>query len=147
MAIVAAHPILFVIAGPNGAGKTTFHDTVLAGRIAAPFVNADLIQRDELGDPTPEASYRAAEIAEQRRRDLLVEGRSFVMESVFSHPSKLELLRDARAAGYRIVLFHLNLASADLAVARVKARIAEGGHGVPERKIRERFERNQSIIR
>jgi predicted ABC-type ATPase len=147
MAIVAAHPILFVIAGPNGAGKSTFYDTVLAGRVAAPFVNADLIQRDELGDLSPAASYRAAEIAEGRRREFLAEGRSFVMETVFSHLSKLELLRDARAAGFRIVLFHLNLASADLAVARVKARVAEGGHAVPERKIRERFERNQALIR
>lgn len=147
MAIVAAHPILFVIAGPNGAGKSTFYDTVLAGRIAAPFINADLIQRDELGDPSPEASYRAAEIAEKRRREFLAEGRSFVMETVFSHPSKLDLLGDARAAGFRIVLFHLNLASADLAVARVKARRAEGGHDVPEDKIRQRYERNQAIIR
>lgn len=147
MAIVAAHPILFVIAGPNGAGKSTFYDTVLAGRVAAPFVNADLIQRDELGDPSPEASYKAAEIAEQRRREFLNQGRSFVMETVFSHRSKLDLLRDARVAGFRIVLFHLNLASADLAVARVKARKAEGGHDVPEHKVRQRFERNQTIIR
>jgi predicted ABC-type ATPase len=147
MAIVAAHPILFVIAGPNGAGKSTFYDTVLAGRVAAPFINADLIQRDELGDPSPEASYEAAEIAAERRREFLAEGRSFVMETVFSHPSKLDLLRDARVAGFRIVLFHLNLASADLAVARVKARKAEGGHDVPEDKIRARFERNQGLIR
>jgi predicted ABC-type ATPase len=147
MAIVAAHPILFVIAGPNGAGKSTFHDTVLAGRIAAPFVNADLIQRDELGDLSPKASYKAAEIADERRREFLKEGRSFVMETVFSHPSKLDLLRDARAAGFRIVVYHLNLASADLAVARVKARKAEGGHDVPEDKIRQRFERNRKLIR
>src|SRR5690606_5325312 len=65
----------------------------------------------------------------------------------FSHPSKLDLLGDARAAGFRIVLFHLNLSSADLAVARVKARKAEGGHDVPEDKIRQRYERNQALIR
>jgi len=144
MASVAPRPTLFVIAGPNGAGKSTFYDTVLSGRIVAPFVNADIIQLD---DPSPEASYKAAAIAEERRREFLEEGRSFVMESVFSHPSKLDLLRDAREAGFRIVLFHLNLASADLAVARVRARMAEGGHDVPEDKIRQRFERNQRIIR
>lgn len=147
MAIAAGRPTLFLIAGPNGAGKSTFYDTVLAPRIAAPFINADIIQREELGDPTPEASYRAAKVAGKRRREYIGAGQSFVMETVFSHPSKLELLSDARDAGFRIVVFHLALASANLAVARVKARIEEGGHPVPEQKIRQRFERNGPLIR
>ena len=120
---------------------------MLAPRTLAPFVNADIIQRDELGDPSPEASYRAAEIAGERRREHMAAGQSFVMETVFSHPSKLELLQDARDAGYRIIVFHLALASADLAVARVTARIDEGGHPVPEEKIRQRFDRNAPLIR
>ncbi|MEH6790298.1 zeta toxin family protein [Parasphingorhabdus sp.] len=147
MAIVAGRPTLFLIAGPNGAGKSTFYDSVLAPRILAPFINADIIQRDELADPSPQASYRAAEIAEERRRAHIGSGQSFVMETVFSHPSKLELLADARAAGFRIIVFHLALASADLAVARVEARITEGGHPVPDAKIRERFARNGPLIR
>ncbi len=147
MAIVAGRPTLFLIAGPNGAGKSTFYETVLAERIAAPFINADIIQRDELGDPSPEASYRAAEIAGEKRREHIASGQSFVMETVFSHPSKLELLNDARDAGFRIIAFHLALASADLAVARVAARIAEDGHPVPEDKVRQRFARNRPLIR
>jgi len=147
MASVAPRPILFVIAGPNGAGKSTFYDTVLAGRVRAPFVNADIIQRDELGDPSPETSYRAAEIAAERRREHLENGRSQVVETVFSHPSKLDLIHDARARGVRIIVFHLNVGSADIAVARVKARKAEGGHDVPQDKIRQRYDRNQALIR
>jgi predicted ABC-type ATPase len=147
MAIVASRPTLFLIAGPNGAGKSTFYETVLAPRIAAPFINADIIQRDELRDRSPEASYQAAKIAEQRRREYIAAGQSFVMETVFSHPSKLELLSDARKAGFRMIVFHLALASADLAVARVKARIDEGGHPVPEEKIRGRYDRNGPLIR
>ncbi len=143
----APRPTLFLIAGPNGAGKSTFHDTVLAPRVAAPFINADILQRDELRDPSPTASYRAAKIAERRRRECMSERRSFVMETVFSHPSKLQLVRDARAEGYRVVVFHLNVASAEIAVARVRARTAEGGHDVPEDRIRARYERNQAIIR
>lgn len=147
MADVSARPTLFLIAGPNGAGKSTFYNTVLAPRIAAPFVNADIIQRDEMRDASLEASYAAARIAEERRREYLAAGRSFVMETVFSHPSKLELIRDAQASGFRVVVFHLNVASAEVAVARVRARANEGGHNVPEDKIRARYERNQAIIR
>jgi predicted ABC-type ATPase len=142
----APRPTLFLIAGPNGVGKSTFYDTVLKPRVQAPFINADIIQRDELNDPSVEAAYEAARIAAARRDDCLRSGRSFVTETVFSHPSKLEMLGAARKAGLRIVIFHLHLVSADLAVARVMARVEEGGHPVPENKIRERFVRNQQLI-
>lgn len=142
----APRPTLFLIAGPNGAGKSTFYDAVLKPRVQAPFINADIIQRDELKDPSVEAAYEAAKIASARRDDCLRSGHSFVTETVFSHPSKLEMLGAARKAGFRIVIFHLHLGSADLAVARVAVRVEEGGHLVPENKIRERYARNQQLI-
>jgi predicted ABC-type ATPase len=140
-------PTMFMLAGPNGAGKSTLYETVIKPRIDAPFINADIIQRDELKDPSMTASYKAAEIAEARRRDCLAEGRDFVSESTFSHPSKLALIEEARAAGFRVVMYHVNVRSADLSVARVERRTKEGGHDVPEEKIRERYERNQALIK
>ena len=144
---VRARPTLFLIAGPNGAGKTTFYDTVLRFRVAARFINADQIQRDELSDASPEAAYEAAAMAADQRTQMLAAGESFVTETVFSHASKLVLLHDARALGYRLVVFHLGLAAADLAVARVQERVKAGGHAVPEDKVRARFARNQPLIR
>lgn len=140
-------PTLFLIAGPNGAGKTTFYETVLKPRIQADFINADVIQRDELKDPAPEASYEAGRVAAERRQASIDAKRSFVTETVFSHPSKQELLETAREAGFRIAVFHLHIGSADLAVERVRSRTAQGGHDVPEQKIRERYVRNQLFIR
>lgn len=147
MTEAAARPTLFLIAGPNGAGKTVFYETVLKGRVDAPFINADEIQRDELRDKTMEAAYKAAEIASARRAQYLEARMSFITETVFSHPSKLAMLKAAQEAGYRTVVFHLNVASADLAVARVAERVEEGGHPVPEEKIRARYYRNQKLIR
>lgn len=146
MTNAAARPTLFLIAGPNGAGKTTFYETVLKNRVKAPFINADLIQRDDLGETTMSAAYGAAEIAAARRSALIEVRESFVTETVFSHSSKLAMLKAAQDAGYRIVVFHLHIASADLAVARVAERVSEGGHPVPEDKIRARYERNQTLI-
>jgi predicted ABC-type ATPase len=119
---------------------------VLKPRVQAPFINADIIRRDELKDASLEAAYEAANIASARRDDCLRSGRSFVTETVFSHPSRREMLGAARRAGFRIVIFHLHLGSADLAVARVAARVEEGRHLVPENKIRERYARNQQLI-
>jgi predicted ABC-type ATPase len=80
---------MILLAGPNGAGKTTLYKTRVAPAFAGPFVNADIIQRDELGDNRPEAAYEAAEIAAMRRSEALAKQDDFVTETVFSHPSKL----------------------------------------------------------
>ena len=138
---------MFMIAGPNGAGKTTLYRTRIQPHSSAPFINADIIQRDELQDASMTASYKAAEIAEARRREHLAKGKSFVTESTFSHRSKLQLVDDAKAAGFRVVIFHVNVRSPDLSVRRVEERYSEGGHPVPEDKVRERYERNPAFIR
>ena len=61
-------------------------------------------------------------------------------ETVFSHESKVDLVRRASRAGY-IVVLHLIVVPEDLAVARVGDRVANGGHAVPEDKIRSRHNR------
>lgn len=138
---------MYMLAGPNGAGKSTLYETRIKPTITAPFINADHIQRDELKDPSMVASYKAAEIAESRRREHLAEGKSFVSESTFSHESKLALIQEAKDTGFRVVMYHVNVRSADLSVARVERRTKEGGHNVPEDKIRERYVRNQALIK
>lgn len=140
-------PSLVLLAGPNGSGKSTLYQIRVAPSFAGPFINADLIQRDELNDDTMEASYRAAEIAAERRRGLLEAHRSFATETVFSHPSKLEIVTDAQARGYMVIVMHVGVNNPDLSVARVRARTAEGGHDVPEQKIRDRYQRSQPLIR
>jgi predicted ABC-type ATPase len=140
-------PTMILLAGPNGAGKSTLYRTRVAPRFAGPFVNADVIQRDELGDPSPAASYEAARRAAARRADLLAQGRDFVTETVFSHPSKLDLIADAKAKDFTVIVMHVGVDSPELSVARVAARVDEGGHTVPEAKIRDRYARGSSLIR
>lgn len=140
-------PTMFMLAGPNGAGKTTLYETVIQYKVKAPFINADLIQRTELDDPSVEAAYHAARIAAERRLQFLQHKRSFVSESTFSHPSKLNLINEAKEVGFRIIVFHVNVRKPELSVARVATRVREGGHDVPEDKILTRYERNQPLIR
>ncbi|AWB50789.1 hypothetical protein HYN69_19610 (plasmid) [Gemmobacter aquarius] len=140
-------PTLILLAGPNGAGKSTLYQTRVAPAFAGTFINADIIQREELRDPSPEAAYRAAEIATQRRSAILAAGGDFATETVFSHPSKLDLVIEARALGYTIWVMHVGVDSPDLSVARVAHRVGTGGHDVPEGKIRERYDRSAPLIR
>lgn len=140
-------PTMYLLVGPNGAGKTTFYETTLEPRIKAPFINADIIQKDELKDSSMSAAYKAASIAAERRNQYLITKQSFVSETTFSHPSKLKLIEDAKAQGFRILVFQIGVGSDELAVARVVSRVERGGHNVPEEKIRARFKRNQALIR
>ncbi|HEY2358676.1 MAG TPA: AAA family ATPase [Phenylobacterium sp.] len=144
-----AAPTLHVLAGPNGAGKTSFYESWLRPRTGAEFVNADLLVHAALGRyATTQADATLGQrLAEDRRAALIASRQSLVTESTFSHPSKLHLLRHARAGGYRVIVYHVNVDSSDLAVARVAAREAHGGHPVPEDRIRGRYLRNQALIR
>lgn len=140
-------PTMIVLAGPNGAGKSTLYQVRVAPSFAGPFINADIIQLDELRNPSPEASYEAAQIATSRRAEYLAQGRDFVTETVFSHPSKLKLIDEARASGFIVIVMHVGVDSQELSVARVGARVEEGGHIVPEEKIRTRYARGAPFIR
>ena len=113
------------------------------------FVNADLLAWERFGHParTEEESRYGQEAAEERRTDLIARGESLVVESTFSHPSKLDLIRGARDAGYGTVVHHVGVETPDDAVERVAARVAAGGHPVPEARIRGRYERNGPLIR
>lgn len=135
-----ADPVLHLIVGPNGSGKSTFHSRVLGPLTNLPFVNADVIAAERWPGAASEHAYEGAALAAGERARLIAERCSFAAESVFSHPSKLELIQDARAAGFLLTL-HVLLVPVDLTVARVEDRVLNGGHPVPEEKIRERFTR------
>ncbi len=141
-----ATPVLHLVVGPNGAGKTTFYEEILLPATRLPFINADLIARQRWPDDASAHAYEAAKEAAELRRGAIADRRSFATETVFSHPSKLDLLRAAGAAGYRRYL-HVILIPEELAVRRVRVRVETGGHDVPEDKIRGRFLRLWSLVR
>lgn len=137
---------LDLVVGPNGAGKSTFVALTLAPLlVGAPFVNADEIARNRWPDDAAARAYDAARVAAQTRAKLIDQGRSFIAETVFSHESKLDLIRHAHAHGYAVVL-HAVLIPEALAVRRVRYRMAAGGHTVPEGKIRARYHRLWPLV-
>ena len=131
---------LWLLVGGNGAGKSTFFELFLRPRGLA-FVNADRIARLIEPQGREDVSYEAAVLAERMRADLLDRGLSFCFETVFSHPSKIDFVARAKAMGYEVVLVLVHLDDPSLNVARVSQRVGEGGHDVPEDKVRSRIPR------
>lgn len=138
-------PVLHLVVGPNGAGKSTLYDTVIGPVTHLEYVNADLIAAERWPADASGRSYEAAVVAAARRAELLEERSSFATETVFSHASKLELVRAATTTGY-LVSLHVVLVPEKLAIARVTSRVAHGGHGVPEAKIRGRYHRLWPLV-
>jgi predicted ABC-type ATPase len=137
---------LDLVVGCNGAGKSTFVALTLGPLLPrSVFVNADEIARQRWPHDPASHSYEAARIAADTRTRLIGSGRSFIAETVFSHPSKLELIGDAHEHGY-IVALHALIVPEALAVERVRHRVHAGGHHVPEEKIRERYERLWPLV-
>jgi predicted ABC-type ATPase len=137
---------LDLVVGPNGAGKSTFIAFTIAPLLPrSGVVNADEIARQRWPQDPLSHAYDAAQVAADTRAKLIDLGRSFIAETVFSHQSKLELIRAAHAGGFTVVV-HALLVPEDLAVERVKHRVQAGGHQVPETKIRERYRRLWTLV-
>lgn len=88
----------------------------------------------------------ASRAAAQERDALMATGTSFITETVFSHRSKVDLVRAAHRIGY-LVQLHVVMIPVELCVARVAGRVRDGGHLVPESKIRERYDRLWPLVR
>lgn len=137
-------PDAILIAGANGAGKTTFARQVLRLQYPeAEFLNADEIQREHIEFAHPVGAGR--ELL-RRMADLESRCASFAVETTLSSSGYVSRLRDWTSRGYRTTLHFIELPSAEFAVRRVAARVAAGGHSVPEVDIRRRFDRGLRLF-
>lgn len=131
---------LFIIAGCNGAGKTTASYTILPEILECKeFVNADEIAKGISPFQPKKVSFEAGRIMLKRIKQLLDNGGNFAFETTLSSKSYVNFINEAKIAGYKITLIFFWLNSADLAVSRVRSRVKEGGHNIPEDVIRRRY--------
>ena len=134
---------VIIIAGPNGAGKTTFALEYLPYEPACPiFVNADLIAAG-LSPLEPEAAlFRAGRLMLREIDGHANHGRSFAFETTLAGLGFVRRIRQWRQDGYVVKLIYLPLATPEEAIRRVKQRVKQGGHDIPEEVVRRRFNRS-----
>lgn len=131
---------IFIIAGPNGAGKTTFARTFIPiTPTISQFVNADLIAAG-LSPFAPEREAVQAGKLMLRQIDKLVErGESFCIETTLAGRGYAQKIPYWKSRGYTVVLLFLALPDPETAIARVAARVRQGGHHIPDDVVRRRF--------
>ena len=133
--------VILIIAGPNGAGKTTFaREYLLNVADFTTFVNADLIAAGlNPLQPEQEAIAAGRMMLEMIRR-YVNQGRSFAFETTLSGRTYASMIPRWQEQGYQVDLVFLGLPSPEIAIERVKQRVQDGGHDIPEDVIRRRFE-------
>ena len=137
-------PRCIIIAGPNGAGKTTFaREFLLKDAGVVHFVNTDLLAAG-LSPLRPDLAALTAGRLFLGELDRLARARrDFAFESTLSGLTCLHRLKRWKAAGYRIEIVFLRLASVPLALRRIAARVKQGGHDVPRVAVLRRFDRGR----
>lgn len=142
-AFLDKRPIVIVLAGSNGAGKSTFYESFLADS-GLRFVNADV-----LALALAVSAYEAAGMASSLRAALVAQRESFIFETVLSDPvgEKVDQFASYAALGYTVVLIFIQIGSPDQSIQRVAMRASQGGHDVPDEKLRARFKRTQANLK
>lgn len=134
---------VYVIAGPNGAGKTTFAIEFLPRYAHCPnFVNADLIAQG-LSPFSPDiVAIKAGKLLIEQIHKLADKDVDFAFETTLAGKGHAIFLRKLKEKGHTIHLFFLWIPSRELALARIKERVARGGHSVADEDVRRRFDRS-----
>lgn len=131
-------PEIVVFAGPNGSGKSTF---TTPQWIKGTYINADDIVRER-----GITNLEAAILADKLRDELIRCRATFTFETVLSRPDKLNLLQRAKERGYFIRGYFILTCDPNLNVARVHARVHDGGHDVPKEAIIRRYKKSLENI-
>jgi predicted ABC-type ATPase len=131
-------PEIIVFAGPNGSGKSTI--TKMA-KVLEPYINADDIKRTNYC-----SDMEAAKFAETMREKAVSEKKSFTFETVLSTDRNLKLLKKAKENGYFIRCIYVLTTDVNINIFRVESREKLGGHGVPEDKIRSRYNKSIALL-
>lgn len=141
------HPVLWIVAGPNGSGKSSFYNrTDIEGWGGSVWIiNPDLLTERIIESegllPDP-ANLAAVQRIEQWLNDSIEVYQTIGVETVLSSPKYRPLVERAQERGFEVRIIYIVLRSAELQIERVRIRVAEGGHDVPEDKIRSRRERS-----
>jgi predicted ABC-type ATPase len=131
---------ILVAAGTDGAGKSAIVGEFLAAKGGAYF-NPDLVAREliQKGVPTEQANASAWKLGFNALQRAINNNEDFSFETTLGGNTIARELHQAIKASLKIYIWYVGLASPELHIARVRARVGRGGHEIPEAKIRERY--------
>lgn len=140
---------IYVLAGVNGAGKSSLGGAALQAS-GAEFFNPDVaaarLREQQPALSASQANGLAWTLGRRGLERALAEGLSYAFETTLGGNSIARLLVDGARGGAEIHIWFAGLATPELHLRRIAARVAAGGHDIPEAKVRERFDASRSNL-
>jgi predicted ABC-type ATPase len=133
-------PVLYVLAGVNGAGKSSIGGHLLQ-RDGLTWFNPDTFARAlraATGCDQETANANAWQESMHRLEEAIAKGMNHAFETTLGGKSVTAQILQATKT-HSVLIWFCGLTSPELHIARVEARVAAGGHPIPEEKIRERY--------
>lgn len=133
-------PKLYIISGCNGSGKTTASYTLLPELLqCSEFVNSDEFAKYLSPFNPGAASVTASRYMLSKIYYLLGRYADFGVETTLATRSLLKIIQQAQSLGYEVTILYFWLNSPELAIRRVKDRVAAGGHNISDSTVRRRY--------
>jgi len=135
-------PNLTIIAGANGSGKTTltrWNQELLRN---IPLLDPDAISKTLQASVTSVAPIAAARQVIKTAKGHVRNRNSFAVETTLAGHGYLQMMLDARARGFEIVLIYIGTEHVEINLARIRDRVLAGGHNVPKEDVRRRYKRS-----
>lgn len=129
---------LYIIAGANGCGKSTLAEVLLKEK-ELEFLNADEIAKEIAPDAINSVPVSAGKEYFRRLANFFKDEKSFAVESTLSGNNIIRIINQARRQNYKIILVYSFLQNCTNCIERVKFRVQNGGHNVPEEDIIRRY--------
>lgn len=133
-------PVLYVLAGVNGAGKSSIGGHLLE-RDGLTWFNPDTFARElraATGCDQEMANSHAWQEGMRRLDEAIAQGLNHAFETTLGGRTVTAKIMEATKT-HDVLIWFCGLSSAELHIARVNARVASGGHPIPEGRIRERY--------
>jgi predicted ABC-type ATPase len=136
---------LYIISGANGSGKTTFAKS-FSSINKLYFINADEIAKDLDKDNLTKYKLQAGKIFFKEFNQRLEQNNSFVIETTLSGKYLVNYIKKAKKLNFKVVLIYLFLENENSNIARVKQRVLNGGHHIPQEDIIRRYYRSRKLF-
>lgn len=131
-----------VLAGTNGAGKSSIAGAMLreaGGQYFNPDEATRQILRANPGMHEATANGLAWRVSVDQLQAAISTQTNYAFETTLGGHTITDLLLAATAAGLEVCVWYCALTSPELHLERIQARVAHGGHDIPEIRVRERY--------
>ena len=133
---------LYILAGANGSGKSTIAAAILPAENIS-YINADDIAKELCPSDLGSVKIKAGKIFFDRTEECFKKQQSFAIESTLSGLGHIKTIEKAQSLGYSVVIAYVFVDSPQVCISRIKARVKNGGHHVPDADVIRRYARSR----